>query len=347
MKKENKHTLYADGVHGIREFKIWSEANIIKIRANNVEYEEMITEGKVNRSIEEQVELRILSRVRVKLDNGFVYDKDELSGTPTNQLGFFMPMLAERFDRQKSIPQERVFLQPKFDGHRCLLNSETAYTRRGKPINTIPGLFEEIQVPEGITLDGELYIHNTPLQTIASYAKKNQPGTEKLKYLIYDCIIHDDLDASFESRFMLLNRLNIVTERSKLVPTTWRHIDEVNQYFKGCRKRNLEGAMIRLHNSAYAIGKRTKGLLKVKHYEDDEFVCVDIEQNRLGWGILVLEAHNGKTFTATAPGTVPEKMQTYEDKDNYIGNSVTIEYACLTKEGIPFQPVATRWLSIL
>lgn len=344
---QNEHVLYADGVHGIREFRIWSEDNVIKILANSVEYEEVVEEGKVNRSIEEQVELRILSRVRIKLDNGFVYDRSELTGTPTNQLGYHMPMLAERYDRIKQAPRGKVFVQPKFDGHRCLLNVEGAYTRRGKPIDTIPNLFESIEVPEGVTLDGELYVHNTPLQTIASWAKKNQPGTEKLRYFIYDCIIHDELDMPFKQRLKVLSKLQLTTKRSKLVTTPVLHIDRVRQYFDKCRSRNLEGAMIRLPESVYAVGKRSKGLLKVKHYFDDEFVCVDIEQNRLGWGILVLKANNGKTFTATAPGTVQRKIHTYDHKDFFIGNVATVEYACLTNEGIPFQPVATRWLSVI
>jgi len=344
---DNLHTLYADGINGVREYRIWSEGSVIKILANGVMYEEEVTHGKVNRTLDEQVTLRILSRVRIKLDNGFVYDKSDLSGVPTNQLGYFMPMLAERLDKLKQKPRGTVYVQPKFDGHRCLLNSEGAYSRRGKAIDTIPDLFEHIKMPEGITLDGELYVHNTPLQTIASWAKKNQKGTEKLKYFIYDCIVHDELDMPYEQRLKLLGKLQVTTKRSKLVTTRETNIAKVQEYFHAYRKRNLEGAMIRLHKSEYAVGKRSKGLLKVKHYEDAEFECIDIHANRLGWAILNLRAHNGRLFTATAPGPVDVKMATYQNKHDYIGNSVTCEYACLTNEGIPFQPVATRWLTVL
>ena len=69
MNNENLHVLYASGINGTREYRIWSEDSIIKILANGVMYEEEVTEGKVNRTIDEQVTLRILSRVGKKLDN--------------------------------------------------------------------------------------------------------------------------------------------------------------------------------------------------------------------------------------------------------------------------------------
>lgn len=344
---DNLHVLYASGINGTREYRIWSEDAVIKILANGVKYEETVTEGKVNRTIDEQVTLRILSRVGKKLDNGFVYDKPDLTEDLKNQLGFYQPMKAQRLDKQTNPPTGKVYVQPKLEGHRCMLNHEMAYTKQGKALDSCGTLFDAIPTHEDVTLDGELYHHGTKLQTIGSWVKRYQPNTEKLKFMIFDCIIHDDLDAPFKERLAYLEQLQLNTERSKLVPSALMHMSKVNDYFKKCREKGLEGTMVRLPHSKYDIGKRSKNILKIKHYEEEEFVCVGMHCNRLGWAILELEAANGKIFHATGPGTVPVKKQTWKDNLDHIGNSVIIQFAFYTDEGVPFQPVATEWFSVL
>ncbi len=341
--KTNEQVLYAKGAHGVKVYKIWSESNTIHILANGALYKEEVSEGKAGRSLETQIMLRINSRVQNKLDNGFVYDRDNIPEQPTNQLGFVMPMLAQRYDNVKNFFDETVFIQPKLDGHRCLVNDETAYTRRGKEINTLGSLMHRLNLPKGVTLDGELYLHGTPLQTIASWSKRYQKNTEKLQYHVYDLIIEDDLTMSCKDRLKLLNHIVKTSERIKVVPTSLINIEDVKPMFDQHRKQGYEGSIIRTLEGKYSIGKRPKDLLKVKHYFDDEFQCFGAQKSRFGWAIFWFKAKNGKEFKATAPGPVAEKIKAWEISNTFIGKWCTIEYACLTKDGKPFQPVATRW----
>ncbi len=345
---ENIRTLYGKGVHGTKIWRIWSEENIIHIEANGSRYTEVVSTGLAGRSLEVQVEQRITARVRGKLDSGFKRTKEELTGHMTNQLGLVMPMLATPFKNVKNLDLSKCYSQPKLDGHRCLINSDGAYSRRGKVIYTIPEIIDELNIPEGVTLDGELYCHGVPLQTISSWAKRRQPDTLKLSYYVYDVI--SESNYSFEERYYWLKGFIKESNFIRLVETT--HLTGEETLFDTCKdynNRSFEGAIIRPGFGLYEIGKRSKSLIKVKpnHFSDlkneDEFECIDVIPSREGLGILLLEAKNGKTFKTIAPGINDVKRITLKNKEKYIGKYVTCEYSELTNDGKPFHCVALRW----
>ena len=344
----NMHTLYAVGVHGTRVWSIWSEGNVIHMFANGANFTETVKEGLAGRTIEQQVELRVNARVRNKLDHGFVYDEKDLSDSPVNQLGTYLPMLAERYDKQKYVDFTDMWGQPKLDGHRCLANNEIVYTRRGKEINTVPEIFNQLKLPYGISTDGELYCHGQHLQTIASWAKRRQKDTDRLQYWTYDLIIEDDKNLSFEERFKILREIIEscnVDERIVIVPT--RKIispKETISSFISLRHKGYEGLILRPSGGKYEIGKRSKKLLKVKHYEDEEFEIINVHLSRQSeLPVFDLKTKEGKLFKATVHGDRSHKFYVYKNKERYIGKLVTCEFANYTIEKIPFQPVAIRF----
>ena len=337
----NKTTLYGRGVYGIKEWSIWSEDGKIVIEANGSIYTETVNEGKASRSLAEQIELRINARIRGKLDNGFKRSIEELGAHNTNQLGYAMPMLAVNYKDIVLNPRRGIYVQPKFDGHRCLINGDGAYSRRGKPIETIPEILDSLDVPDGITLDGELYCHGVPLQTIASWAKRRQADTLKLQFYIYDAIIPG---VQFEERAEILKE--ILKPKDNIVLVESAPFDSsigASGYCKLMRSKGYEGAILRYADSEYEIGTRSKSLIKVKMRYDGEFKCVDIEPSREGLGILILELPNGNTFKTIAPGTVGDKVNALLNKEKYIGKMVTCEWAELTESGVPFHCIATGW----
>lgn len=334
-------SLFGNGAGGmVKEWRIWSVENKIYIEANGILYKETIEEGKAGRSIAEQVELRINARVRGKLDSGFKRSIEELGSTNTNQLGLAMPMLATpmanvTFDKNNS------YIQPKLDGHRCLINEDGAYSRRGKVINTIPEILKSLDIPMDITLDGELYCHGVPLQTISSWAKKRQKETLNLKFCVYDAIIPG---LTFEERNKVLREIVKENEYVQLVDTVkYDPTVSVEDHWYNYRTQGYEGAIVRPADGLYEIGLRSKKLIKVKMRHEAEFKCVDVEASRDGYGILVLETKEGKPFKTFAPGTYGDKVYTLINKAKFINKFVTCEYADLTKEGIPFHCVAIRW----
>lgn len=333
-------TLYGNGTGGkVKEWSIYADGNTIFIEANGGVYKEEVKEGKAGRSIQEQVELRIKARVRSKLDSGFKRHIEELSNTNTNQLGLAMPMLATPY-QNVTFNLNGAFIQPKLDGHRCLINEDGAYSRRGRAIETIPEILKSLKIPTDITLDGELYCHGVPLQTISSWAKRRQKETLNLKFCIYDVIIPG---LTFAERFEELKRMVPENEFISLVPTVkYDPSKSLHNHWLKYRNDGYEGAIIRPEDGLYEIGIRSKKLIKVKMRKDAEFKCVDVEASRDGLGILVLET-NGKHFKTIAPGTMDEKIATLRNKENFIGRYVTCEYAELTNEGIPFHCVAMNW----
>lgn len=334
-------SLFGNGAAGVvKEWRIWAIGNKIHIEANGMIYMETIEEGKAGRSIDEQVQLRINARVRGKLDSGFKRSIEELGSTNTNQLGLAMPMLATpmanvTFDKNNS------YIQPKLDGHRCLVNEDGAYSRRGKVINTIPEILKSLNIPMDITLDGELYCHGVPLQTISSWAKKRQKETLNLKFCVYDVIIPG---LTFEERNKVLREIVKENEFVQLVDTVkYDPSVSVEDHWYNYRTQGYEGAIVRPADGMYEIGLRSKKLIKVKMRHETEFKCVDVEASRDGYGILVLETKEGKPFKTFAPGTYGDKVYTLINKAKFINKFVTCEYADLTKEGIPFHCVAIRW----
>lgn len=338
----NKVTLFGKGAHGTNVWEIWSIDNIIHIHANGGAYTEVIKEGKGGRTLKQQVQLRMEARIRGKLDGGFKRTKEELTGEITNQLGLVAPMLATP-SKGRVIPFGKggVYAQPKLDGHRCLMNINEAYSRRGKLIETIPEIQRAVNVPNGLTLDGELYCHGQPLQTIASWAKRRQKDTIKLQYHIYDVI---GLDCGYAERLDFINRLVYNSDFVRIVPTVVvSNMQQVENHFAEARQAGYEGSILRVPSFKYGIGIRSKGLLKVKSRHSAEFKCVDVLPTREGLGNILLETEEGLTFKTPAPGCNFTKRKTLEEKEKYIGKWVTCEYAERTKDNIPFHCVAMNW----
>ncbi len=307
-------------------------------------YEE-IHEGKAARDVEEQIELQFNSKVNKRLDAGYVLDKKlaEERAHMLNSMGLLKPMLASKYNAKKLPDLDNCYWQPKLDGHRCLitkLDGElVAYSRNGKPINSIDHILEDITIDEGETLDGELYHHRTPLQTITSWVKKSQEDSRKLKYMAYDFISW----MCYEHRYRKV--IEAVGNKTAIVTPTRRlsDADNIIDLLGGARREGYEGLILRPDGYGYEDSKRSKGLIKVKEFEDDEFKVIEIKPSKDEWAILICEMDNGKTFRVSAPGNHHEKKLPLLNKDAYLNHYVRVEYANLTKDGVPFHPVATMF----
>jgi len=369
--KNNEKILYRINKRGeTGRWTIWSEDNTIywkteaAIGNSPQYYKEIIAEGKAGRSIRDQIILRINSRVRTKLDEGFITDKTKLTKELKNQLGFYRPALAVKYEDVKGLNVLDCYSQYKFNGHRCMMQRDgdniIAYSRRGKYIDTLNHMTNELNLPKDVVLDGELYIHGQSLQSISSLVKRQQPDSVKLKFVVYDAILENDKDAPFYERYKLLmqffrqssstvaspgiHRYSMLDGRIVLAGTKKITVeDEVDQRFQEAKEKGFEGLILRPEDSIYQIGRRTNSIIKVKSRFDDEFKVVDIEESRFGTAVLHLALKDGRTFKATAPGNQYEKDQALHQKEKYIGKRVTVEYAELTDDGVPFHCVATGW----
>jgi len=314
---------------------------------------EWIDEGKANRSIDEQLDLKMNSRIDKKIKSGYVYDLEAAKENDrVNALGFKRPMTAKRFDTFKGTINwdQGIFIQRKYNGNRCLIHNHNgtlvSYSRYGVINNRLNHILDEIDIPVDHTLDGELYHHGTPLQTINSWIKRIQVNTFKLKYVAYDVMNNSSYD--FRLKFLKDNLQEL--KNTEIAETILVHSQkEMENYFRVWKADGYEGAMMRIMGKSYEDGKRSSSLIKVKKiglegYIDEEARVVDIEPSKDGWAILICVTKNGVRFNCSSPGNMSQKYHVMKNKDKFIGKYVNVEFPEWTKDGKPFQPVATRWV---
>lgn len=309
----------------------------------------------------EQAEMELQSRVKKQLDKGYVETAEQAELPVTNTLGFAKPVLATVLEKVNpgSIDWMNAYVQPKLNGNRCLYKDGQLYSRGGKVIN-LPHIVKAIE-EAGLThlhLDGELYLHGTPLQQLNSWIKKLQPDSEKLEYHIYDVVSEE----SFVERYLVQFELSCrITHEDLnlhgplwLTPTyTVLSLEEVLGYEADYLKQNYEGAILRHGTEGYETGKRSRKLLKVKTYKDAEAEVVGwvertpniIEgQDPLKNFVWVCKNPFGDgTFELTAEGNWTSVHEQFFTADQQIGRILNFKYFELSEARLPQQPVALGW----
>lgn len=312
---------------------------------------EAVPKGLASRTRREQVLSRVKSRISKQRDKGYKTTIDEaLENHGTNALGLVSPMLAQPLKRVKNIDFSSAFVQPKYDGHRCLITMTEsgevlAYSRLGNPITSISHITDVLRptLKPGMTLDGELYCHGEKLQVISSWVKRRQPETSNLSFIFYD-LVSDKPYADRLSELMSID-LAINGNLASFVSDTYllSNDDEIDYYMDTFRRNGYEGAIVRHGSAGYQPGIRSHSLVKIKSDEDGEYTVIDILRSKDGWAVLVCDLGNGQTFKVSAPGSIDEKIHVLVNPDTYIGQSVTVRYAGLTIDGKPFHCVAERF----
>lgn len=317
---------------------------------------ELVEINQSGRTLQEQVNLRMQSRTNRRYDLGYKDSINEaVSSQGTNACGLLRPMLALKYDAESCKNVRSKIWQYKYNGHRCLVTRQgdklISYTRNGKPVQTIQHILDNIDIPEGTTLDGELYVPGMNLQGISSLARRVQPDNKKLSYIVYDQISNDH----FEDRFNELDTYKL-GDGVIIAPTQFDiGISMLDNKFivDNAINKGYEGFMLRdANDGGYKPGKRVNSLLKVKTRMDHEFFVVDVHESKEGWGII--ECANDINFKVTsdwrpsfrtpAPGDHDAKRDVLVNKHLYIGNRVRVEYPELTVYGTPFHPVAMEWV---
>ena len=301
------------------------------------------------RDMEAQVALRFNSRVQKQIDKGYCYSLAEAENSRgLNALKLDKPMLAQKFKDVKDINFKSAWMQYKFNGHRCLITCregvKIAYSRNGKILDTIPHILDSVNVQEGDTLDGELYCHGMKLQTIASLAKRAQPDTKLLSYIVYD-IIEGSILTGYATRRQKIGEC--LDGKVSFIAKTWQFNDRepIKPILNQVISEGYEGLILRQNNYEYEPGVRSKSLIKIKKCMDQEFLVLDVEPSKDGWGILICKVGNS-TFRVAAPGSMENKYKILRDKAGYIGRYITVEFFEWTIDQKPFHPVARARLEL-
>lgn len=265
------------------------------------------------------------------------------------------PMLAYPANKKPIDYTKPVFIQPKLDGVRCVIQSEChgsswmvkAYSRTGKEWKNINHILKQLkpffQKYPKVILDGELYNHDlrNNFEKIISLVRKTKPTAEdrleaaKLtQFHCYDIIDEGllfDLRIEFVTQALMLMGDSIYTVDTRL--TTDDHDAKLTH---GINLANgYEGSILRT-NDPYQC-KRSHNLRKFKDFSDAEARIIGYELGkgkREGTlGKFLMEDEEGNKF-----GCPPGKGYSYKDMTNilenihdYIGEIATFTYFGRTK----------------
>jgi ATP-dependent DNA ligase len=268
------------------------------------------------------------------------------------------PMLAYPVSDKPINYDEPVFIQPKLDGVRCIIQYErrvqpredvvVAYSRTGKEWKNIDHILFNLkpwfQLNPNVILDGELYNHDLKddFEKIISLVRKQKPtdldaleSADLVQFHCYDII---DETKTFEERNAFIEQAVPRNHCIQHVPTNlvFRD-DDAKVYHKRNLNNGYEGSILRT-NDTYAC-KRSHNLRKFKDFSDAEATIVgylDGKGKRTGTlGKFIMMDDNGVEF-----GCPPGKGYTYkqlgtmlENIGDYIGQRATFTFFERTKAG--------------
>lgn len=267
----------------------------------------------------------------------------------------FLPMLAVSFEKRKGKKKDGhtypADIQPKLDGVRCLAfweGDEVKLLSRGGKYWNCPHIVEWLStnLPKGLVLDGELYIHGATLQAITRLVKKHRPETKNIKLHVYDCVMLDNRDAQWPERRDRINAFAGTILARRDVPVTVVLTDMVSdeEDVRNIQSQYLsdgyEGAVVRCYdNSEYRFGYRSKRLLKVKSVEDAEFRVIGHTNNGVGKFknciLWLCVTDKGEEFEVTPTGTMPYRRSLLATAEEGVGQMLKVKYFGFTEAGKP------------
>ncbi len=218
---------------------------------------------------------------------------------------------------------------------------------------------------ESIYLDGEIYKHGKKLQDISGESR-NEKSKSNNEYHLYDCFYPSELNNRYEARKEQLDEIFKIAKENedeaflnkiKEVPTELvENEKEVSNLFKKYRESKYEGVILRNVDGEYLADPnktgtflRSKDLVKVKEILEDDFEIVGFKDgdNGIDKGaiIWICKTTDDHEFYATPKGISNEKRKELfkeckKDFSKYMGKFMTIEYADLSKLGVPQQAKA-------
>ena len=263
------------------------------------------------------------------------------------------PMLAYKVDKKPIDWSEKVFMQPKLDGVRCIIQLDDkgevyAYSRTGKPWLNIAHILKDLkpffdQQPD-VILDGELYNHDLrdDFNKIISLVRKTKPTdldrSEAAELVQFHCYDYANTQEDYSTRMNNLVCSDFYSYCVKYVPTKMVYCyKDAKKFHKTNLNDGFEGSILRL-DEPYQC-KRSYNLQKFKDFHDTEATIVGYvpgKGKRTGTlGKFLMIDDDGVEF-----GCPPGKGYNYkmladilDNVGDYIGKRATFTYFERTPAG--------------
>jgi len=265
------------------------------------------------------------------------------------------PMLAYPVSDKPIDYTKPVFMQPKLDGVRCVIQYSVwhespdkprvmAYSRTGKEWKNIDHILQSLepffQANPNVILDGELYNHDLrhDFGKIISCVRKTKPKQadrdESRKLVQFHCYDIIDEGKSFYDRKFFINKALKPNYCIKLVETTLVAEEfDAKAFHKDCLSLSYEGSILRT-NDTYQC-KRSHSLRKFKDFYDAEATItawVEGKGKREGTiGKFIAVDSDGNEFGMPVMDNFKKLRLMFEEMKTWVGKEATFTYFERTK----------------
>ena len=256
------------------------------------------------------------------------------------------PMLAHKVGKKDIDFYDKVFLQPKLDGVRCIFTKDGAFSRTGKQFKNVAHLEYDLadffKEHPFTVLDGELYNHKLKddFEKIISLVRKTKPTEDHrldaqhlVQYHVYDTMASG---VNYEARYdWLAANLPIARSMTLIINPIIISMTQAKEMHKMYLEQGYEGSMLR--TNGFYEQKRSYNLQKFKDFHDTEATIIDYvagKGKRTGTlGKFIMRDDEGIEF-----GCPPGKGYNYGaladmlvNVNDYIGKRATFTYFQRTK----------------
>lgn len=278
-----------------------------------------------------------------------------------NHIPEFSVALADKYEPKLVDWKDSWFVSRKLDGLRLIAvvdenGNSTFFSRTGKVFDTLDIVSGGIKAL-GITnvvFDGELCLvddeGNEDFQGIMKEIRKKDHTIPNPSYKIFDIVTHDefyskkgDKNRPYSIRYANLCAVMQPNECPCLTVLEQElvHNDEhFQEWVKEAADNGWEGVMLRA-DEPYK-GKRSKDLLKVKKFFDDEYEVVDTEMGPFRYVkdgaeheetmlSCVMINHKDYTVRVGSGFTIEQRQEFYQDPSKIVGKIITVQYFEETK----------------
>jgi len=258
------------------------------------------------------------------------------------------PMLAYPVSNKPIDYNKPVFMQPKLDGVRCVIQYDAgkviAYSRTGKEWKNIDhillNLYKFFDKYPNVILDGELYNHDFKdnFEKIISMVRKTKPtpearveSAENVQFHCYDMI---DETMTFEDRYnFVFDKLRDSYSVRTVVTTPITNQYEAEEMHEVNMSSGFEGSILP-PNDTYAC-KRSHNLRKFKDFHDSEatlLAWVEGKGKRKGTvGKFIAVDDDGNEFGMPVMDKFKYLQENFREMRGWVGKRATFTYFERTK----------------
>jgi DNA ligase-1 len=273
----------------------------------------------------------------------------------------FSVALADKYEPKLVDWKDGWYVSRKIDGARCVAivdsNGDAIfYSRTGKEFDTLGIVADGIKVL-GITnvvFDGELCLvdddGNEDFQGVMKQLKKKDHTIPNPSFKIFDMITHDEFyskkgerNRPYSIRYNDLREVmrdNTCACLSVLGQELIKDDDHFAEWTKRGNDYGWEGVMLRA-DEPYK-GKRSKDLLKVKKFFDDEYEVIDTEMGPFRYVknnaeceetmlSCVTIKHKDHLVRVGSGFTIEQRQEFYQNPNKILGKVILVQYFEETK----------------